>query len=35
LDYGLYWLKNASGENVTATEGATLDEIERYLTKPR
>ncbi|MFD9632833.1 hypothetical protein [Streptomyces violascens] len=35
LDYGLYWLAQADGMQVTASEGITLDEIERFLTEPR
>lgn len=34
LDYGLYWLTDArTGEYRTPQEGATLDEIEAYLTR--
>lgn len=35
LDYGLYWLTDAAGDFVTAPEGITLDEVERYLASPR
>ena len=32
LDYGLYWLTNAAGKQVTAPGGASIDQIESYLT---
>lgn len=35
LDYGMYWLSDASGSQVTASSGSTLDEIECYLTEAR
>lgn len=35
LDYGMYWLTDASGFYVTSRDGCSLDEIEQYLTRPR
>jgi hypothetical protein len=35
LDYGLYWLTDASGASVTSFSGVSLDEAERYLSGPR
>lgn len=34
LDYGRYWLTDASGDLVTPEQGVTLDEIEAYLNRP-
>jgi hypothetical protein len=31
LDYGLYWLINAAGEQVTEPGGVSIDQIENYL----
>lgn len=33
LDYGLYWLSDTSGSNVTSAAGISLDDVERYLTR--
>jgi hypothetical protein len=35
IDYGKYWLSDASGAAITASSGVGLDEIERILAEPR
>jgi hypothetical protein len=33
LDFGLYWLTDRSGQKVGNSDGMSMDEVERYLTR--
>jgi hypothetical protein len=35
LGFGKYWLRTVDGRLTTSADGASLDEIERYLTSRR